>query len=205
MDPFPNIDGILANVIHIITSGTDPNKKYENAQTTLLHYAAGNCYLDIVKYLVESGADVNQTDNFGCTPLIIVFHNSMCAGSAKVIRYLLTHGADPNLYENHGSSILHTSTYFNDLTMIKSLVEYSTIGININIDIVDDSNRTPLMVAALKGYGHIVKYLLDHGADAGLCDLTGHTAATLARSRCFYTLADLIESREPVPTKGVYE
>jgi len=53
---------------------------------TCLHLAAGGGHLDVVKYLIDSGADVNVTDRWGATPL-----ND--AKDVKVIDYLVQHGA----------------------------------------------------------------------------------------------------------------
>src|SRR5262245_9605782 len=51
--------------------------------------AAYRNHFDIVKLLVESGADINRTNNKGSSAL----HDCAEAGSIEIFRYLLEHGA----------------------------------------------------------------------------------------------------------------
>ncbi|XP_066065153.1 protein phosphatase 1 regulatory subunit 12C-like, partial [Chamaea fasciata] len=46
--------------------------------------------MEVVQFLVESGADVNQADNEGWTPL----HVAAACGCRQIAQYLLEHGAD---------------------------------------------------------------------------------------------------------------
>jgi hypothetical protein len=52
-----------------------------------LHYAIENGHLDVVKYLVETGADINDLDGKGRTPLSIA-ENSASPGAAGVADFL---------------------------------------------------------------------------------------------------------------------
>jgi len=61
-----------------------------------LHYAAGNGNLDIVQYLVDSGADVDPLDKDGSTPLLIACQQVSAGESShkEVIKYLKSQGAN---------------------------------------------------------------------------------------------------------------
>lgn len=45
---------------------------------------------DMVKFLVEHGADINAQDNEGWTPL----HAAACCGNLAIVKYLCQKGAD---------------------------------------------------------------------------------------------------------------
>jgi ankyrin repeat protein len=54
-----------------------------------------------VKYLVEElGADVNQRDNDGYTPM----HHAAARGDNELIMYLVSKGADPKVVSRRGQS-----------------------------------------------------------------------------------------------------
>ncbi|XP_058678736.1 LOW QUALITY PROTEIN: protein phosphatase 1 regulatory subunit 12C, partial [Ammospiza caudacuta] len=55
-----------------------------------LHQACIDENMEVVQFLVESGADVNQADNEGWTPL----HVAAACGCRHIAQYLLDHGAD---------------------------------------------------------------------------------------------------------------
>lgn len=79
--------------------GYDVNDQ-DNAGNTALHEAALNGHLDIVKLLIENGADVNMQsfEMFKDTPLIDASAN----GHLDVVKYLLSHGADPTICNAKG-------------------------------------------------------------------------------------------------------
>ncbi|KAL4822460.1 hypothetical protein H8958_005784 [Nasalis larvatus] len=55
-----------------------------------LHQACIDENLEVVRFLVEQGATVNQADNEGWTPL----HVAASCGYLDIARYLLSHGAN---------------------------------------------------------------------------------------------------------------
>ena len=55
-----------------------------------------------VKELIESGADIEFSDSFGCTPLI----NAAWVASAEIVEYLLGLGANINHRDNDGKTAL---------------------------------------------------------------------------------------------------
>jgi len=72
-----------------------------------LHYLyhVKNGSVDIVKYLVENGVDVNTDTIFGETPLFYT-----CRGrNVATVKYLIEHGADVNKENNFGKTPLFIS------------------------------------------------------------------------------------------------
>ncbi|ANQ08436.1 Uncharacterized protein PCOAH_00025080 [Plasmodium coatneyi] len=63
-----------------------------------LHYACDRGYLDIVKILIEFGADVNADDSCGDTAL----HIAAYSGKTDIIKYLTSVGADINRKNSEG-------------------------------------------------------------------------------------------------------
>jgi ankyrin repeat protein len=71
-------------------AGEDVNSKnYEKNQETPIYYAIRQNNFDFLKFLVEHGANVNVTNNYGQTPLdvAIIYDNF------EIIEFLLEHGA----------------------------------------------------------------------------------------------------------------
>jgi hypothetical protein len=64
-----------------------------------LEIACYNHHISVVKALVAAGADVNEKNDKGCTPL-------MSARSCPIIQYLIENGADVNARSNSGKTIL---------------------------------------------------------------------------------------------------
>jgi hypothetical protein len=65
---------------------------HDSEGRSLLHWAAFYGHLDIVQFLIQQDAEVNQADNGGWTPL----HYAVVEGHDKVVSYLRSRGADLN-------------------------------------------------------------------------------------------------------------
>ena len=75
-----------------VLSQKDVNARDKDGRT-LLHYAANKGYLEIVRLLLEKGANINVQDNDGRTPL----HEAMSYHALGVARFLVENGANVNL------------------------------------------------------------------------------------------------------------
>jgi ankyrin repeat protein len=71
-----------------------------------LHFAAREGDLESAKVLLEAGADVNQTSEFGWSALLIATHNRYY----RLGEYLLQKGADPNIANEGGWNPLYIAT-----------------------------------------------------------------------------------------------
>lgn len=74
---------VLLGICPDITRNSYRNRNY-------LHYCVHQGKVDWVKYLIESGHDVNQTDEYGCSPLLCV----TLTRPLELIRLLVQHNAD---------------------------------------------------------------------------------------------------------------
>ena len=87
-------DGDLARVIELMKAGSDPNI-FDEIGKTPLHYAVEKEHLEMVKYLVTHGANVNAHDeaSIGNTPIADVA--ATC--SLQMAQLLVNAGADPTI------------------------------------------------------------------------------------------------------------
>jgi len=158
----------------LLDAGADPNVKnrdgYAALHSALDHKSktAG----DIVKLLIEHGADVNQRadiqdDERGYTPLHYACGKSK---NAKAVCLLIEAGADVNATADNGFTPLNSACEDGDVEIIVMLIE---AGADVN-----DRNswdETPLRVAIYNGQTEAVRLLLDHGADVNARDNGGFT------------------------------
>jgi ankyrin repeat protein len=88
--------------------------------------AVNNNDLELVKNLIENGADVNQTDSSGNSLLII----SSANGQSEMVKLLLDSGADIHAVDSSmKATARHAAAYLRHPEVMKILIEY---GINID-------------------------------------------------------------------------
>jgi len=154
---------------------------------------------DILQYLLDNGANVNQARFDGVTPLYWRSENgnlplvkylvekranvnqpnnygftplslSSEKGHLSVVKYLIENGADVDHCNNKGETSLFKSSYEGHLLVVQYLVEN---GANVN----SHSNRgsTPLHVSSQEGHLLVVKYLVENGGNVNQHNHLGMT------------------------------
>ncbi len=124
-----------------------------------------------VKAAILSGADINQRDSIGYTPLMHAAVN----GSEDIVKYLCENNADLNIQNcTHWTAVTLAARY-KKLSCVKILIES---GADINQR--GRNGWTPLMYAAVNGSEDLVKYLCENNANLNIQNCTHWTAVTLA-------------------------
>ncbi|XP_029948946.1 protein phosphatase 1 regulatory subunit 12C isoform X2 [Salarias fasciatus] len=185
---------------------------------TALHQACIDGSMDIVAFLWEHGASVNQVDNEGWTPL----HVAASCGYPEIADFLLQKGAsisavncdgdvpvDIALDETTESLLQHHSLRQGvDLDAVKRLEEEQMMS-DARIWLTDGApadvqnpktGATPLHVAAAKGYLEALKILCQCGLDVSAVDLDGwtplHAAAHWGQGEACRVLAEQLCNME---------
>jgi len=165
--------------------------------------------LDLVKYLIKHGANVNEEMEDGNTALIVACRFVRCNYNTTIIKYLIEQGADINKkglqymklnkrYESYNDTEFIEATplilaclYEND-NMIEYLVEH---GANINEKIsikkyYIEENISSLSVAFKFNNKNMIKYLIEHGANIN--EKIDDDSTPLIKA-CEYKYEDIVE------------
>lgn len=108
--------------------------------------------------MLDGGVDINIQDRNGSTAL----HLSVNSPTTKMMKFLLQHGANPSIQDNRGEITLHH--LFNGGMAEKKALERAKTLLNAGADLTIKNNegRTPIDLAAERGYDSIVQCFKDH-------------------------------------------
>ena len=160
-------NGNLKCVQQNISNGVDVNIKTEDSDmmgNTPLMTASFYGHIEIVKYLIDEGADVNASRLYGN---ITALNEASQRGHDKIVQLLIKHGAID-------SSLIDASAV-GDLEKVSKLIEQGS-------DINQRAYRgtTALLKASSNGHLEIVKLLIKSGAKVNTQDMYGQTALMLS-------------------------
>ena len=147
----------------------DLNVKTNLGITPLILAVRTGCK-EVVKSLLEQGAEINHEASGGLTPLILACLN----GHSEIVELLLKQGA---VIDKTGNN--------NFIPIVKiALKRYEEVvelllkeGVSLNQK--DSRGYTALMVASWKGRTKIVKFLLAKGASVNVCDKDNEATALI--------------------------
>ena len=156
------------DLINLFESGVSADSVTKVSGTPLLLYAVTEkASDDIVSAILKAGANVNQADVNGTTPL----HAAADAGSASTLELLLKAKADPNVSDRRGITPLALAIRSGDLEKVRALV---SAGVSVNEPMLG-GRVTPLILAVRVGKRNVVTFLLTKKADPNLADPEGNT------------------------------
>lgn len=162
-----------ANIDSATNHYSEPSAPYI-PQPSLLHHASIHGFISLIHILLARGADVNQHDRLGTTPLQLAAE----WGHIKIVKLFLSRGADINQRGRFYSTPLHQAAENGHVMIVKLLLAHGA-----DVDLADNKGRTALSVAACQEYKATVRLLLDAGAQIDTRDKAGYTPLILATMR----------------------
>ncbi len=156
--------GDLKPVLDLLHQGADPNIPDRNGDTALL-YASRFDRLEMVRALLQAGADVNRRNPCGLTPLMV-------APGAAVATALLKAGACVDIAtpsepadEDAGRTALMIAARRGRTAVVQVLLTYGA-----DLHRRDSQGRNALMHAAEAGQNETAQWLAQVGAEVGFIE-----------------------------------
>jgi ankyrin repeat protein len=137
---------------------------------TPLHRTITHNDLDFVKFLVDKGAGLKTDSHFGGYPLDF----SIYLGYYDISEFLVSRKAPSLFAEIYLRDAVENSDYRKAELLLRA-------GADVN-EVHDTFRDTVLHIVALRGDAEIIKLLIKHGADRGIKNREGKTAAELTQS-----------------------
>jgi len=120
--------------------------------------------LDLLKVLVEGGADLTQTDKLDKTLLVYAAKN----GHTHLVSYLLRAGVDANAADSSGNTPMHYASAYGWVDCVTLLLQ-----VGADADPKNDWSSTPLELALKKGRYACAVALLKEKVDVNVRDKNG--------------------------------
>lgn len=174
--------------------------------------------------LLEAGADVNERDEDGRTPVMTAtrgnhvdavrvlieagadidirddrldnpFLYAGAEGLLDILRLTMDAGADPTLTNRFGGTALIPAAERGHVEVVRELLTNS----DVDVDHVNNLGWTALLEAIVLSNGdvrhqQVVQLLVDHGADITIADKDGVTPLQHVRSRGFIEIERILEA-----------
>lgn len=209
-------------ILFLSACQSNPEKEeVQNMNRELIEYAEqGNT--EQVRQLLQSGADINATDEQGRTAVMAAtYHNHVgtvealiqagadinirdhqlnnvflyagAEGMMEILRLAIEADADVTLTNRYGGTALIPASDRGHVEIVQELLTLTDVDVNH----INNLNWTALLEAVILGdgsekYQRIVKLLLDHGADARIPDGNGVTPLQHARERGYQEIERIL-------------
>ncbi|XP_006816395.1 ankyrin repeat, SAM and basic leucine zipper domain-containing protein 1-like [Saccoglossus kowalevskii] len=182
------IRGNLAEVQSYIDKGVPVDSILKTGWTALM-YAASFGSADIVKLLLDRGADANfHKDRFTVLMSACTCNKENEAAILSCVSELIQHGAKVNCHDRYHMTCLMYVSRQGYQSLVRCLLDNG-----VDIDKQDVRGWTALTWAASRGHLHIVRTLLEFHADAKKLACDGQTPADIAYAQNYTAVADLLE------------
>jgi ankyrin repeat protein len=164
--------------VHRVMTMLKDQASLAQAPRKCLHLAARNGNLEIVRLLLDYGADPNLDYGYNnivgdYTPLSA----AVISGHYEITKFLCERGADPDASggRNHGS-VLHRAVAEHDVRLVRLLLDH---GADANLK-QDWGSMSPLLRAVELGDFDLCQLLVEHDADITVKTRDGVDLMTLA-------------------------
>ncbi|MFC2164379.1 ankyrin repeat domain-containing protein [Acidobacteriota bacterium] len=208
-------EGDLAKIKTLLKENPEWVNARDDEGNTPMHAASGSGHLEVVKFLVAHGADVNSLNSANQGPLLFASYE----GFQALVEFLLSKEADYKTKDRYGRSPLHYAARQGKPTVVNILVrsgvdpnlkdevgftplEYAiragrtqVLEIFLELGIIkpkEDSGRRTLHAVAAKGYERFVNRLIAKGADIRTRDDSGGSLLHNAVKGCLSAIVNML-------------
>lgn len=160
----------------LLDSDADPNQPGPNGLNTAIWYATRNNYPEIVRALLEKGADPNHAL---LRPPILVSLVRKCEfvtpANLDLIDLIVKFGAHIDAADGEGKTALMHAIQARDESAVAHLLD-----LGASVDTLDEDKMRPLHLAAYQGSESILNLILAKQPDLDCLDAWGRTALSRA-------------------------
>ena len=153
-----------------------------------LIYAIELGHFDIVKFLMDSGIDINIQDWSGKTALMHAVKNEY----NEIVQWLISEGANPNIISIYGETPLILAAENENIDIMNTLFNQKIL----DIDMKNQSGKTALICAVIKNKEKSVKELINKGADIYIRDDKNYTPIMYAVENNNFNIVDQLMKAE---------
>jgi ankyrin repeat protein len=140
-----------------------------------LMWAASEDHIELVAWLLEQGAAVDEGNNYGYTALWLASYH----GCTAVVRRLIKAGADWTSASNDGWTPLMIASTNGHHELVRCLLDRPGAAKGINHRA--PNGKTALWWACYRGRGEVARALLERGADASIASSDGASPMDVAK------------------------
>ena len=155
-------DGQDAVVKILLHASVNPNITDKYGDSSLHSAINGCCSKETIQELIDHGAHVNVVNDNGDTAILL----AVCRAQREIVRLLLVARADPNIANADGDACLHGAV---DVDCSEEILQ-DLIAHGADVNAVNKSSRTPLLLSCFLGQMDSVKVLLGARADPSISD-----------------------------------
>jgi hypothetical protein len=174
----------LPAVRQLIAAGVDVNVRDETTGATALDEAVGHGNREMVRALLDAGAEINARSSRAQTALMRLDDEA----TENLVWDLVAAGAKLNLRDEDGETVLILAASYSKPEVLRALL---AAGAKVNAK--DKEGVTALMSAAAAGSLENVRLLIDAGANVNARNNSDETALELAGENEYAEVVELLE------------
>ena len=177
----------LDSVREQLTAGLDVNSIDEKG-ISLLHKAVIIGNIDLVKLLVENGADLDielkrvNSNHMRLTPILY----AVIQNKKNIVSYLINQGVDVDKKLNSNTTILHHASAHNHVDLVQLIISKDA-----DINSCDTNGMSPLHYASNIGNKKIIEILIEAGANVNAKE-GKHTPLDLVLDKSLFEITALL-------------
>ena len=146
--------GDLKRVRELLNSNPGLLNEKDSKGFTPIHCAVVGAKIEVVRFLVEKGADLDAKNKNGLSPLF----TALDRGRNSIAAVLIDNGADLNFRGYLGRNLLHMAARSGNVSVARLLLDK---GIDVNS--VDSGGFTPLGLSFIAAQESTARLLIDRG------------------------------------------